>query len=816
MKNALSIYLLLIILFISKVDAQVYFNNTYQPYLGGLSQALMPNDDIVLVGASTNKASNNQTVIINRFNKCGTLIWSKRINQKDNNLLKSHVQIDNNQNIIISGHYFKNSNLQKHSIFIMSLNPNGRINYFKVFKTDTDDILYSMDINRQNEILLYFKTNIGQAGPKSRNTIAKLTANAQIIWLKQYGFTWIWGKMTSTSDGGAVVADNRHLVKVNDKGVVQWTKEFENSFYPADIFETPNGIVVIRYQDNTKENVYVAQISHSGNLKWNSQLIPNFNEIIGNVYGIIRENGHLLILGKLSHPDLSVGKTHRTTFLEIDTADGSILKTIVQKQLHSFQQGQFTTSLAENSKQEIVAAGKEILSIVGSNFITKVNKNLERVSCHDTLLNLNFPRHNGKLNASKNTWDGKKINLPLVSPKVVLDSFEITSPFPICQFSPTFSIDIGSDTTLCPNNDLILRDTNTLFDHYQWSNGATTPTTTVDSAGLYWLKVWNDCDSTVFSDSIKISYHPLPKLELGNDTSICNYDSLMLFSQDTVAYWSTGDTAQKITVNQAGTYWAKTPTICGFIRDSITIKHLPQLQKPNLGNDTTLCYSEQIVLAVNTKANYVRWSTGEKNKKKISIDSAGSYSVTIANACDTLSDTINVSFHPKTTIKLSVSKQKAKVLDSIFFNLISPTNYNKLLWQFGNGESSNKRATFQTYRTSGLKQLKLLLTDSLSCLYDSTFNIEIKKLPFRIPNIFSPNGDGINDEFKILADGIEAMELKIFNRWGELIFQSQEAAWDGKGANGNKAPTAVYFYTLIFKQVGNTEKSISGTVELVR
>lgn len=73
--------------------------------------------------------------------------------------------------------------------------------------------------------------------------------------------------------------------------------------------------------------------------------------------------------------------------------------------------------------------------------------------------------------------------------------------------------------------------------------------------------------------------------------------------------------------------------------------------------------------------------------------------------------------------------------------------------------------------------------------------------PFSIPNVFTPNGDGINDVFFITSSGLTDFNLFIVNRWGELVFETNDPnqAWDGT-INGNKCSDGVYFYSLKAKQ----------------
>ncbi|MBX9448727.1 MAG: gliding motility-associated C-terminal domain-containing protein [Taibaiella sp.] len=68
-----------------------------------------------------------------------------------------------------------------------------------------------------------------------------------------------------------------------------------------------------------------------------------------------------------------------------------------------------------------------------------------------------------------------------------------------------------------------------------------------------------------------------------------------------------------------------------------------------------------------------------------------------------------------------------------------------------------------------------------------------------IPSAFSPNGDGVNDEFGLMTDGIpEYYQLEIYDRWGERVFVSYkvENQWDGTMENGDEAQGGVYFYVI--------------------
>jgi len=90
-----------------------------------------------------------------------------------------------------------------------------------------------------------------------------------------------------------------------------------------------------------------------------------------------------------------------------------------------------------------------------------------------------------------------------------------------------------------------------------------------------------------------------------------------------------------------------------------------------------------------------------------------------------------------------------------------------------------------------------------------------------IPNVFTPNGDSDNEEFEIFNFGIPEYEIKIYNRWGDLMFESTNSNkhWDGQ-QNSIPAAEGTYYYTLIANDAsGNSiikESQKNGTLQLLR
>jgi len=107
--------------------------------------------------------------------------------------------------------------------------------------------------------------------------------------------------------------------------------------------------------------------------------------------------------------------------------------------------------------------------------------------------------------------------------------------------------------------------------------------------------------------------------------------------------------------------------------------------------------------------------------------------------------------------------------------------------------------------------------NQFECLDTATADLFVfDEYEFEIPNIFTPNGDGINDEFKVRACGVYDYFVQIFNRYGEEVYASRSLGqgWDGR-INGKKAHSGVYFYRIVIRDLNNQVRDFQGTVTLL-
>lgn len=178
-------------------------------------------------------------------------------------------------------------------------------------------------------------------------------------------------------------------------------------------------------------------------------------------------------------------------------------------------------------------------------------------------------------------------------------------------------------------------------------------------------------------------------------------------------------------------------------------------------------------------------------------------------------------FKPQFTVNCEQSNGSRLVL-----NNVSRPELDSYSWSLMNPEDStlqvlsvSRHLRYDFGNDIGEKIICLGLSDSGLCGGISCQKVIIKSEAF-LANVFTPGVDGFNDVFKVPLDGYEGFDLKIFNRWGELVFRSENPSysWNGKVMNeGTDLPSGTYFYLLNFKDGCNNEpKEIHGSVNLIR
>ncbi|MCI5055039.1 MAG: choice-of-anchor L domain-containing protein [Flavobacteriales bacterium] len=137
-------------------------------------------------------------------------------------------------------------------------------------------------------------------------------------------------------------------------------------------------------------------------------------------------------------------------------------------------------------------------------------------------------------------------------------------------------------------------------------------------------------------------------------------------------------------------------------------------------------------------------------------------------------------------------------------------------WDFGDGGDSDERDPIYSYSRNEIYTVTLEVTNQWDCIDSVTKFIEP---PFSvwIPNAFTPNADGVNDKLEIYTLGVTDFEFQIFNRWGDLVFQTTnpENYWDGS-FNGSISKEGVFIYKVKATGITTERLSKTGTITLFK
>lgn len=276
---------------------------------------------------------------------------------------------------------------------------------------------------------------------------------------------------------------------------------------------------------------------------------------------------------------------------------------------------------------------------------------------------------------------------------------------------------------------------------------------------------------------------------VSNSNCCCVSDTIMIDTMSCGKITFEGITyskSQRVILN-------KPNPICDTIK-MVNIVINDSLKRPPFLKDTAICWKQKIIIDIPEIEE--TWNNPDVNKR--GIQNGGKYWYTFKNDCYLFSDTINILIDsvPQKQISNQITLCEG---ESYLFKSNSP--YTK--WstgEVGKQISIDKPGTYY------------YIISNECGIFSDTLNIsKISGQTFFVPNIFTPNNDGFNDEFPGISTP-PPFELKIFNRWGALIFQGSDLHWNGK-LNNKSVPGGVYAY--IIKKPFCMQKSKYGTVTVV-
>ncbi|MES2285618.1 MAG: gliding motility-associated C-terminal domain-containing protein, partial [Bacteroidota bacterium] len=235
-----------------------------------------------------------------------------------------------------------------------------------------------------------------------------------------------------------------------------------------------------------------------------------------------------------------------------------------------------------------------------------------------------------------------------------------------------------------------------------------------------------------------------------------------------------------------------TPANCGSATGVISGVVMTSGQGP-----FTYEWKDSLNQTVGTNANLT--NVGQGNYSVIVTDSNGCSSVVAGPFVLTATPPVIAAF----TLD-PITGETPLVVNFTNNSSIEAINY---LWEFGTGDTSTAQNPSYTYVPLGNFIVCLTVDNGFGCADSacSTVDIYVNSVVV-IPNIFTPNGDGINDVFTVQGAGLKTMDAEIYNRWGQKEFEwhTTNGGWDGRTASGLVVSDGTYFY--IIKATGTDGK----------
>lgn len=190
-------------------------------------------------------------------------------------------------------------------------------------------------------------------------------------------------------------------------------------------------------------------------------------------------------------------------------------------------------------------------------------------------------------------------------------------------------------------------------------------------------------------------------------------------------------------------------------------------------------------------------------------------------AADTFHNLIRVEPSPTADFTFDPSANLSNLNNTIQFTDLS-SGANRWNWQFDRFGTTTQQNPSFTFPDTGLMKVRLIVTHPKGCQDSLTQELDIRpEIRWFMPNAFTPNGDGTNDGFlgKGFLFGATNFQMTIWNRWGELIFETKnpDEAWNGQALNsGGMAPAGVYVYLVSFTGPRGESFEFKGFATLVR
>ena len=391
-----------------------------------------------------------------------------------------------------------------------------------------------------------------------------------------------------------------------------------------------------------------------------------------------------------------------------------------------------------------------------------------------------------------------------------------------------------NDTIVCAGNTVTF--TATGGNSYQWSNGAqgAQNNVTVNASGYYVVTVTPLGAGCSATDTAYASVYAPTVVSINNQTvGICGSDTAVLTATGGVSYiWSTLATTTSISIypitNATYSVTATDLNGCTASASASTVPSIswsilvdtvqPPCPNVDMGSITLTANG-------NTTPLKYTWNTGDSTGQ-ISMLAPGIYNVTVSDdsACQVQ---LSIVLDYEYTLEVEILPQDISVVEGtkvLLQSTVNVDNANQYTWLPPTYLSCNTCANTIANVPKGDYEYILVVSDQNGCVATDTTHINAYVVPVVfIPSAFSPNGDGNNDYFQIwgsddLSKYVNYFSVKIFDRWGEKVYESSDVGFKWNGVYKNTMlPPGVYVYLVNYTMAGDDMgQQKKGSLTLIR
>ncbi|MDX2190910.1 MAG: FG-GAP-like repeat-containing protein [Bacteroidota bacterium] len=401
----------------------------------------------------------------------------------------------------------------------------------------------------------------------------------------------------------------------------------------------------------------------------------------------------------------------------------------------------------------------------------------------------------------------------------------------IYPIPPTPTISVSGKTNFCKGEVITL--TASLSSNYLWNTNATTPRIFVSKSGQYFLNVFNNfnCISNASTPIAVEGNDSIPKNFLGTDFETCRTDTVLstnILNADTYLWTIPTNitlSGSAIFANVVGNYilYINKKGCEGL--DTIGFKNKPIQFKlgPNIATCKKINFLSTNLLGTQYTYQWKLPSGNTLTGKNIQSTEKGEFILEISkNGCVPAKDSIWIIDKGSVLSNINIANYLIDLNDwettpiiyallPIDFEVKSDSNLDKYQWIVN--EQNNSKDSIYSFKVTqeGLVTIKFKGIDKDSCISNLEKSFIIKEVS--IPNVITPNNDGINDRLQINCNTCQnSINLQIFNRWGTQVFESDSYKNYWKAEN---CAEGIYFYTATLSQT-NISRTFNGWIQVLR